>query len=289
MPQPSSAAHGNGTSSSTGITDCQGTTISSAQVPQPAMPNAGVPSPSVKRGVLKPSTTKVRQRNGRPRRHSEQLPQAGVQEITTCWPGVTEVTRSPTARTSPAPSCPSTAGIPAGITPLSTDRSEWHTPVARSRTFTSPGTWCHRGHVIAQLHECLWSCSVQNCRSHRPDSPLLVDSSGPDRPPAISSGRLFVQPEGGLRARAHREPHRGQQSAGTSSSWMCRLSSSPTSKTSGTRPAQTALASQASRSTRTRIDWPPSESAPAAARPAGRSRAASGRLAARPAALRSRA
>src|SRR6202020_1107154 len=143
--------------------------------------------------------------NGRPRRHSEQSPQAGVQEITTCWPGVTEVTRSPTASTSPAPSCPSTAGIP----PLRTDRSEWHTPVARSRTFTSPGP----GATVATSSRSSTSASGPvPCKTAARTVPTLPCSSFL-RPPATrySSGRLFDQPEGGLRARPHREPHRGQQ------------------------------------------------------------------------------
>ena len=45
MPQPISAATSNGTSGSTLIAPCQGMTTSSAHVPHPAMPNAGV-SPS---------------------------------------------------------------------------------------------------------------------------------------------------------------------------------------------------------------------------------------------------
>jgi hypothetical protein len=45
MPQPISAPTSHGTSGSSLIAPCQGTTISSAQVPQPAMPKAVVSPP----------------------------------------------------------------------------------------------------------------------------------------------------------------------------------------------------------------------------------------------------
>ena len=47
---------------------------------------------------------------GRPRRQSAQSPHDGAHERTTSSPGFTEVTPSPTASTTPAPSWPSTDG-----------------------------------------------------------------------------------------------------------------------------------------------------------------------------------
>ena len=54
-------------------------------------------------------------------------------------PGATFVTPSPTSTTTPAPSCPGTAGIGCRSAPRTMDRSEWQTPVAASRTRTCPG------------------------------------------------------------------------------------------------------------------------------------------------------
>ena len=48
-------------------------------------------------------------------------------------------TPAPTASTTPAPSCPSTAGQRVGAVPSIALKSEWQTPLACSRTRTSPG------------------------------------------------------------------------------------------------------------------------------------------------------
>src|SRR5262249_13063907 len=51
----------------------------------------------------------------------------------------TSVTPSPTAATTPAPSCPSTIGQrPSPSTPSARCTSEWHTPAAATCTSTSP-------------------------------------------------------------------------------------------------------------------------------------------------------
>ncbi len=124
MPQPSSAAYSNGTSCAILTTAWNGTTISSAQVPTPAMPNAGVPSPSRKRGSPKAWPMKAMQRYGSPRRHSGQMPQSGDQLTTTWSPTATLVTWAPISAITPEPSCPMTAGGMVGRTPVRVDRSE---------------------------------------------------------------------------------------------------------------------------------------------------------------------
>ena len=54
-------------------------------------------------------------------------------------PPATRVTPAPTASTTPAPSCPSTAGQRVSAVPSIALKSEWQTPLACSRTSTSPG------------------------------------------------------------------------------------------------------------------------------------------------------
>ncbi|GAA3315420.1 hypothetical protein GCM10020219_031860 [Nonomuraea dietziae] len=82
---------------------CHGTTISSAQVPHPAMPYAMV-SPILKLPVVKDSTMYFMHRYGWPPTHSAHSWQEGRQLMMTWSPGWTEVTWSPTSTTSPAPS-----------------------------------------------------------------------------------------------------------------------------------------------------------------------------------------
>ena len=53
--------------------------------------------------------------------------------------GATWCTSEPTASMTPAPSWPSTHGVPAGSAPVACDRSEWHTPLAAMRTRTWSG------------------------------------------------------------------------------------------------------------------------------------------------------
>ena len=70
-------------------------------------------------------------RAGAARRHERRTP--------TRSPGATCVTPSPTASTTPAPSCPSTIGQrPVAESPSARWRSEWQTPAAATWTSTSP-------------------------------------------------------------------------------------------------------------------------------------------------------
>ena len=68
--------------------------------------------------------------------------------------------------TSPAPSCPSTAGTTVGIVPFMPDRSEWHTPVAAMRTRTWPGPGPVGRDVVGNV-ELVVADRSQDCRSHR--------------------------------------------------------------------------------------------------------------------------
>src|SRR5579862_648251 len=66
-------------------------------------------------------------------------PHWGEKSVTTWSPTSTDVTPSPTASTTPAPSCPSTAGAyPEGSAPDAVYMSVWHTPQATRRTSASP-------------------------------------------------------------------------------------------------------------------------------------------------------
>ena len=72
-----------------------------------------------------------------PRTHSSHRPHEGIHESATCVPGLIS-TPAPTASTTPAPSCPSTAGQRVADVPSIALRSLWQTPLACSRTSTSP-------------------------------------------------------------------------------------------------------------------------------------------------------
>ena len=76
---------------------------------------------------------------GRPSVQQPQRPQAGTKENTTCSPGTNSVTPGPTSTTTPVASWPSAIGIGRGRTPSITERSEWHSPAAVTRTRISPG------------------------------------------------------------------------------------------------------------------------------------------------------
>src|SRR6266446_1350670 len=65
-------------------------------------------------------------------------PQNGTQLRTTWSFGLTRWTPAPTFSTTPAPSWPSTQGSGMGRSPVMACRSLWHTPLAPSRTSTSP-------------------------------------------------------------------------------------------------------------------------------------------------------
>ena len=80
----------------------------------------------------------VRHRCGRSRRHSSQRPHHGSHERATCVPARSD-TPEPTSSTTPAPSWPRTAGQRVSAVPSIAFRSEWQTPLAWSRTSTSPG------------------------------------------------------------------------------------------------------------------------------------------------------
>src|SRR4029453_8221691 len=81
----------------------------------------------------------VRQSSRAPRRHQRHSPQGERQPSTTLSPGATFSTPSPTASTTPAPSCPSSTGR-GWLKPVSTTcRSEWQTPLASIATRSSPG------------------------------------------------------------------------------------------------------------------------------------------------------
>src|SRR5690606_12329310 len=69
-------------------------------------------------------------------RHS---PHSAVYSGITWSPGLTLVTPSPTSTTTPAPSCPSTAGnTPSGSSPDRVDATVWHSAVWVIFTSTSP-------------------------------------------------------------------------------------------------------------------------------------------------------
>ncbi len=71
-------------------------------------------------------------------RQYQHTPHVGMNEPMTRSPTWTRVTSVPTDSTMPVPSWPRISGR-AGIVPLITERSEWHTPLAVMRTITSPG------------------------------------------------------------------------------------------------------------------------------------------------------
>ena len=75
---------------------------------------------------------------GVPTMQYEHLPQLGIHERTTGSPFFTRVTSGPISSTTPAPSCPRTTGSGMGSVPFVTERSLWQTPLATSRTITSP-------------------------------------------------------------------------------------------------------------------------------------------------------
>ena len=59
--------------------------------------------------------------------------------MTTCCPTARSLTSGPSAVTRPLASWPSSMGTGRARLPLTTDRSEWHTPAAAISTSTSPG------------------------------------------------------------------------------------------------------------------------------------------------------
>ena len=142
---PSSAACHIGNPSGIGTADAASITQRSAKhatiSPCCSVSPAGscsreVPSISVPRAMF---TATISQRVVRPARHCGQRPHDGTKQNATRSPGATWVTPGATASTKPAPSCPSTIGQrPAPSTPSARWTSEWQTPAAATRTWTSP-------------------------------------------------------------------------------------------------------------------------------------------------------
>src|SRR3954466_16300201 len=126
-PQPMSDAISYGTSDAIFCAAAARTTISSANVPVPAIPKYGVP-PTVKRAFMNESIVPVMQRLGCPPMEWRQSPQGGTQQMITWSPTATLVTPSPTSTTSPAPSCPGTSGLGCGRLPRPAGRSQRPTP-----------------------------------------------------------------------------------------------------------------------------------------------------------------
>ena len=135
-PQASRQAVVSGMSGLTGTAWIACTTMRSANDDVAAKLKQGCPS-SVNGWLMLPID--LRQWVGRPVLHSAHMPHDASVATTTWSPGFTLVTAPPTASTTPAPSCPSTAGEPHGIVPSTTLTSEWHTPAATMRTSTSVG------------------------------------------------------------------------------------------------------------------------------------------------------
>ena len=136
-PQPTNETISSGMSGSTFTTAFSGMIISSAKVPSPVIPPICLPS-TMKCGVMA-ICSMVSQRFACPRRHALQVRHAGVNARITGSPAATSVTPAPTSFTIPAPSCPSTQGVPDGIVPFCADTSEWQTPLDTIFTWTSPG------------------------------------------------------------------------------------------------------------------------------------------------------
>ena len=80
-----------------------------------------------------------------------------MNEPITRSPTCTRLTSAPTFSTTPVPSWPRTI-LPAGSVPLITERSEWHTPLAVTRTITSDGPGSSG---VTSSTDSGWSCSRQ--------------------------------------------------------------------------------------------------------------------------------
>ncbi|OCB52885.1 hypothetical protein A9X02_01355 [Mycobacterium malmoense] len=154
--QASSAAGTSGKSGSIFTSEFAATTVCSAKapifdtwprrrpsmvwwrkVPSVGMPGARVPDP-------------VSHRYSIPEAHHRHWPQTATKEVTTWSPGANPSTPAPTSTTTPEPSWPPIVGDMAGNPnarnvsgggasfPCRMCSSEWHSPVAASRTKTSP-------------------------------------------------------------------------------------------------------------------------------------------------------
>src|SRR5690606_31982232 len=140
---PNSAATGKGTSSGMTTADARSTTAYSLKAETPRWwctavplrrsrwaPRSSVPAPlAVAAGAHSA---------GVPALQCGHEPQAGTNTSTTWSPGRTSRTAGPTSTTTPAASCPSAIGTGRTRLPSTTDRSEWHTPAASTRTSSSP-------------------------------------------------------------------------------------------------------------------------------------------------------
>ena len=135
-PQPMSAADSSGTRRSIGTTWIAFTTVRSANTEAAAKFHAGAPS-SVNGWLMLPRL--LRHHVGWPVLQGPHMPQLASVVTTTWSPGFTWATSVPTSSTTPAPSCPSTAGAGQGMVPSITLMSLWQTPAAAMRTSTSVG------------------------------------------------------------------------------------------------------------------------------------------------------
>ena len=135
-PQPIRQAEVSGTSLGMRTACTSLTTVTSEKTDEAAKFEAGSPL-KVKGVVMLPS--ELLHHDGCPVLQARQTPQLASVAMTTWSPGLTEVTEDPTASTTPAPSCPITSGAGKGMVPSMTERSEWHTPAACMRTWTSLG------------------------------------------------------------------------------------------------------------------------------------------------------
>src|SRR6185437_1396029 len=145
-PQPMRQADVSGTSFGIRTAWTSETTVSSEKTEVAAKLYAGCPS-KVNGVPMFPRDR--RQRVGWPVPQARQVPQLARVATTTWSPAFTDRTSEPAAWTTPAPSWPRTTGGGNGIVPSMTDRSEWHTPAAPTRTRTSfgPGSRTARASV----------------------------------------------------------------------------------------------------------------------------------------------
>ncbi len=106
-PQPSRPATSGRAAGSTGVHWPAATRVRSAKAPMPSAGDSVVPSVSV---IFCVALWVAKQRWGRPLRQARHSPHTARQLRTTKSPGLTPVTPSPTASTSPAASWPSRNG-----------------------------------------------------------------------------------------------------------------------------------------------------------------------------------
>ena len=135
-PHPTSAAEVSGTSfgifthwtSRTMVRSAKALVAAKFQIGSPSRLNGWEAFPSVLRHAV-----------GLPDAHRSHIPHEDRVAMTTWSPGTTWVTALPTSATTPAASCPHTAGDGTGYRPFMNDRSLWQSPAAATWTITSRG------------------------------------------------------------------------------------------------------------------------------------------------------